>query len=73
MNMSNKYFYKNLPEFTNLKEISKKEHYKNLPDDWYIIATDIKDSTQAIELGKYKDVNMMGALTIISILNLDLK
>jgi len=70
--MSNRYFYKNLPEFTNLNEISKKEHYENLPDDWYIIATDIKGSTKAIEQGKYKDVNMVGALTIISILNLDL-
>lgn len=70
--MSNRYFYKNLPEFTNLNEISQKEHYKNVPDDWYIIATDIKGSTKAIEAGKYKDVNMVGALTIISILNINL-
>ena len=35
------------------------------------MATDIKDSTIAIKEGKYKEVNMIGALTIISILNIN--
>ena len=64
-------FYKNLPEFNDLKNISQSLHYQALPDDWYILATDVKGSTKAIEAGKYKNVNMVGALTIISILNLD--
>lgn len=64
-------FYKNLPEFDDLKNISQALHYQDLPEDWYILATDVKGSTKAIESGKYKDVNMVGALSIISILNLD--
>lgn len=71
MTQSNKDFYKNLQAFDDLKNISQTSRYEPLPDDWYILATDIKGSTKAIEEGKYKDVNMVGALTIISILNID--
>lgn len=44
--------------------------YQKIPSNWYIVASDVKKSTQAIKEGKYKEVNMLGALTIISILNL---
>jgi hypothetical protein len=29
--------------------------------DWYVVITDIVGSTKAIELGKYKAVNIIGA------------
>ncbi len=71
MNTNN--FYSQLKEFDDLKDISKNDQYKALPDDWYVIVSDVKGSTKAIENGQYKDVNMIGALTIISILNIDRK
>lgn len=41
-----------------------------MPPDWYIIITDVAGSTKAIEAGRYKDVNILGACSIISILNI---
>jgi len=64
-------FYKNLPSIDNLKEISDSSYYTDLPKEWYILVSDITNSTKAIENGAYKDVNMVGALTIVSILNID--
>lgn len=64
-------FYSKLKAINSIKEIAKNNIYSKLPKDWYILATDIKDSTIAIKEGKYKEVNMVGALTIISILNIN--
>lgn len=64
-------FYSKLKAINSIKEITKNNIYSKLPKDWYILATDIKDSTIAIKEGKYKEVNMVGALTIISILNIN--
>lgn len=69
--MNNNYFYKNLNAFKHLKDITEQKHYEVLPENWFAIVTDVENSTIAIENGKYKDVNMVGALTIISILNID--
>jgi len=68
--MSTDNFYKNLQELKNFQDISKNSSFKDIPKDWYIIASDVKNSTQAIKDGKYKEVNILGALTIIAILNL---
>ena len=43
--------------------------YSPLPDDWCIVLADIKGSTKAIEEGRYKDVNMMGAACITAVIN----
>lgn len=64
-------FYSKLKAIDSIKEITKNNIYTKLPEDWHILATDIKDSTLAIKKGKYKEVNMVGALTIISILNIN--
>jgi hypothetical protein len=64
-------FYANLPLIESFKDISNDTLYESVLSNWYILATDVKDSTIAINNGKYKDVNMIGALCIISILNID--
>lgn len=46
------------------------QNYTALPEDWYLIISDIKGSTKAIEAGRYKDVNFVGAMSIVAILNL---
>jgi len=69
--MDSTHFYQNLNYIDTLKDIARDTSYQSLPDEWYILATDVKGSTQAIERGQYKDINMVGAISIIAILNLD--
>jgi hypothetical protein len=42
-----------------------------LPDDWFVVIADVMGSTQAIESGRYKDVNTVGAATIMAVINVD--
>ncbi|WP_267879392.1 DUF3095 domain-containing protein [Sneathiella glossodoripedis] len=44
--------------------------YTPLPDDWLLVLSDIQGSTRAIEQGRYKTVNMVGAACIMGILNI---
>lgn len=63
-------FYEELPEFSDFKKVSDGSLYQPVPDDWWIIAGDIRNSTEAIENGSYKEVNMAGASIIAAISNL---
>ena len=62
-------FFEEMPEFHNFQDIINQEHYKEAPMDWWIVITDVKDSTVAIENGRYKDVNTVGAATLAAIQN----
>lgn len=62
-------FYQELVPFTDFVEITKDRHFRSVPGDWWVVITDVKGSTQAIEAGKYKDVNTIGAATIVAIQN----
>ena len=69
--MSSEYFYHNLPSFSQFCSTAiAADKFLSVPDDWYIIITDVKGSTQAIEAGRYKDVNILGACSIIAVLNI---
>ncbi len=68
--MSTETFYLDLPVIENFIDVSKPEIYTGLPDDWHVVVTDVKDSTKAIEKGGYKVVNLLGASSIIAMLNL---
>lgn len=69
--MATYYFYKELKSTSNFKDLSNEDIYTKVPDDWYLFATDVKDSTKNIEKGMYKQINMLGAMSIISVLNID--
>lgn len=62
-------FYANLPVIEDFFDASEGRNYHPLPDDWYIAVTDIVNSTEAIESGRYKTVNILGASPIVGILN----
>lgn len=68
--MSNRHFYKNLTSVEDLSLIASEEHFQPLPKDWFVIVCDIQNSTQAINNGQYKQVNMIAALSIVGILNI---
>lgn len=62
-------FYQDIPGISSFRMIADIQFYEPLPDDWLVIATDIRNSTEAIASGKYRAVNMAGASAIAAILN----
>lgn len=66
MNTTSDMFYHKLPSFDDFKDITDDKNYYAIPKSWIIVVTDIKDSTKAIEKGQYKDVNTIGAASIVS-------
>lgn len=73
MNSTNSdHFYSELPVFDDglITHLSKEERFVNIPDDWHIIITDIKGSTQAIQRGLHQQVNLVATASIISALNI---
>lgn len=67
--MNSENFYSELRLLDNFIDITDLRNFVDVPDDWYIIVTDIRGSTQAIEAGKYKEVNLLGACSIAAVLN----
>ena len=67
--MSTDNFYAALPAIDNFLAATNFQNFVPVPDDWYIVITDIVNSTQAIEQGKYKEVNFLGACSITAVLN----
>lgn len=67
--MSLENFYAELPILDRFIHVAAPERFIPVPDEWYIIITDITGSTKAIEAGYYKDVNLLGACSIIAVLN----
>jgi len=68
--MSNESFYEKLTPIDNFVDISDPKIYTEMPDDWHIAVSDVKNSTELIRNGRYKDVNLIGASTIMALLNL---
>ncbi|MEG4291605.1 DUF3095 domain-containing protein [Microcoleus sp. C2C3] len=67
--MNSENFYSQLPLLDNFIQITDLGNFFDVPEDWYIVVTDIRGSTQAIEAGKYKEVNLLGACSIVAVLN----
>lgn len=45
-------------------------HYVPAPDDWWLVATDIVDSTRSVAAGAHKTVNFVAAMAIAALKNL---
>lgn len=67
--MSQTTFFHDMPSMSHLKQITDIHQYQDVPDDWLIAITDVRNSTKAIEAGRYKAVNTMAAVTITAVLN----
>jgi len=67
--MDSGHFYNDLKTFSHFDDIFTASNYTAIPDDWIVLISDIQGSSEAIERGRYKDVNVVGALSIIAILN----
>ena len=67
--MAGEDFYKALPVFTRFSDCASAANYHPAPEDWLVVVADIEGSTKAIDEGRYKAVNMVGASVITAVLN----
>jgi hypothetical protein len=64
-------FFTDLPPLPSFADAVNVFKHTELPDDWWVVVADVMDSTKAIAAGRYKEVNTIGASTIIAIVNVD--
>jgi hypothetical protein len=62
-------FLATVPSFAHFGQILDPQLCAALPDDWVVGLADVVSSTQAIEAGHYKNVNMAGAAVIVAVSN----
>lgn len=62
-------FYNDLPACSNFSDLLNGDVYHEIPEDWWVVITDVVGSTKAIEEGRYKDVNTVGAATLAALRN----
>ncbi|MCK6505948.1 DUF3095 domain-containing protein [Myxococcota bacterium] len=62
-------FYADLPAIEAFAEVVDPARHAPVPPDWCIALTDVRGSTAAIEAGRYKDVNALGAASIVAVRN----
>jgi hypothetical protein len=62
-------FLPSVPVLETFSGIVDPEHYVPLPDDWLVGLSDVVHSTEAIEAGRYKTVNVAGAAVIAAMGN----
>lgn len=58
--------YADLKAFSDFRELENPEYFSGIPSDWYVVITDIVDSTRAIEAGAYRSVNTLGVGSIVA-------
>ena len=67
--MNSSSFYADLPLLTEFSDAGRQESYAPLPADWHVAMCDVRNSTAAVETGRYKNVNTLGAAVITAMLN----
>ncbi len=65
----NSKFYASLRSFDRFDQLADSSLYTQAPEDWHVIITDIRGSTKAIQEGRYKTVNMVGAASLAAVFN----
>ena len=69
--MSSRLFHKDSKILATFAEAANSALHVQLPEDWWVVVADVMGSTKAIQAGRYKDVNTVGAATIMAVLNVD--
>ena len=67
--MTSDRFYADLEVVETFEMLADPANYHPLPDDWYVGLADIVGSTAAIDAGRYKVVNTVGAAVISAQIN----
>ncbi|MGQ0739869.1 MAG: DUF3095 domain-containing protein [Bacteroidota bacterium] len=72
---TNDMFYSRLPvNQLPLSELLGEEHlFYKVPDNWHVLITDVKKSTQAVANGLHETVNLVATGSIVAVLNIAFK
>jgi len=62
--------YEDLPSIADFYDVFSSTNYFRAPQSWYFVMTDVINSTQAIEEGRYKEVNTAGSIAVMAISNI---
>ncbi|MCG9971142.1 DUF3095 family protein [Christiangramia crocea] len=75
MPSKNSDFYSNLKihKLSVSKLVAEKKLFTEVPENWHILVSDIRDSSGAIKNGKQNEVNLTATGSVIAILNLAFK
>lgn len=70
--MNTETFYKDLPIIKkDLEEaLTNESYFKSAPNNWSVVVTDIENSTEEFNKGKYQEMNIISASSIIVALNI---
>ena len=60
-------FFQDLRSFSAFEDVVDDVYFSSAPKEWWVIVTDVAGSTAAIEAGRYRDVNTVGAMGIAAI------
>lgn len=63
-------YFESLPLCASFADAFDAGNYRDAPDDWIVVATDVVGSTRAIDSGRYKDVTVAGAIGLTAVANL---
>jgi hypothetical protein len=63
-------FYADLPQQSDFLGVTDLRNFQPTPADWHVVLTDVQGSTKAVQAGRYKEVNMIGAASIVALLNI---
>ncbi|MGZ5221938.1 MAG: DUF3095 domain-containing protein [Chitinophagaceae bacterium] len=69
---TNDMFYSKLPvNEISLSELLTEDHlFYKVPDNWHVVITDVKNSTQAVKEGLHETVNLLATGSIVAVLNI---
>ena len=62
---SSEAFYAQLEPIVSLGDLTESSYYRSAPEDWFVFITDVRGSTAAVAAGRYKEVNTLGAASIL--------
>jgi hypothetical protein len=71
----NELFYSRLPvNEIPLNELLMEEHlFCRVPDNWYVVITDVEKSTNAVTKGMHENVNLIATGSMVAVLNISYK
>lgn len=61
--------YSSLKPIEDFQSILDQDFFIEVPQNWWVVVTDVVNSTGAIESGRYKDVNIAGGLSAMALSN----
>src|SRR5436190_9031515 len=72
---NNDMFFSRLPvNEIPLTDLLTEEHlFYKVPENWYVVITDVKRSTKAVEQGLHETVNLIATGSIVAVLNISYK